>query len=51
MFAPPEFERVRHARGVEEMSAAIAHNFDSLDQQKHDPERDHPGKHGGDVRS
>jgi ketosteroid isomerase-like protein len=33
IFAPPEFAWVRGARGVEKMSAAIAHNFGSLDQQ------------------
>jgi hypothetical protein len=31
IFAPPEFEWVRHAHGMEEMSAAITHNFSSLD--------------------
>jgi ketosteroid isomerase-like protein len=33
IFAPPEFDWVRRAHGVEEMSAAITHNFGSLDQQ------------------
>ena len=33
IFAPPEFEWVRHTRGIEELSAAIAHNFGSLDPQ------------------
>jgi len=34
IFAPPEFEWVRYARGVEELSAAIAHNFGSRDEQR-----------------
>ena len=33
IFSPLEFAWVRHAHGVKEMRAAIAHNFGSLDQQ------------------
>ena len=34
IFAPPEFEWVRHARGAEELRKAIEQNFSAVDEQK-----------------
>jgi ketosteroid isomerase-like protein len=33
IFAPPEFRWIRHARGIDALRAAIAHNFDSVENQ------------------
>jgi ketosteroid isomerase-like protein len=33
IFAPIEFRWIRHARGIDALRVAIAHNFDSVDDQ------------------
>ena len=34
MFAPPELPFVRHARGLNDLHAAIKHNFEAVDDQR-----------------
>ena len=33
IFAPPEFRWIRHARGIDALRAAMAHNFESVENQ------------------
>ena len=34
IFVPPEFPFVRHARGLDQLQAALQHNFDAVDNQR-----------------